>query len=428
MADLGPHPGTSTQRRSWLHRTLPYLGQQGLPSVERSDLDRSTQQVCSPTTVLSSHPMLFARGAVVRNSYRLRLASFGSIAGCALAAAVGCGGTPDAVFDPPATVDAGVHPDIAMMTTDLPSPRVDSGTATVDTGGSPRLDAAIPELDAAGTEDLGPLTPDMTPDGGPAAMDSGSAVLGVGGRARVTASALNLRSGAGTSNPVLAVMPCGSTVDILGGPSSGWWNVQYGATAGWSSGAYLVPEALFDPTTCGGMAMMSTDAGMVSMGDGSVSMPGEVAGIFTLARSAVGYSYYWGHGSWGTDGLNHGACAGNCPSCTHSGAYGADCSGFVAKAWQIPGPSPVTTDAHPYSTYDFYNSTTHWSPVPRASIQPADAMTYNASGAGHILLFESGSDPWGNVWAYEARGCATGIVHDLRVVGTAYIAIRREGL
>ena len=45
-----------------------------------------------------------------------------------------------------------------------------------------------------------------------------------------------------------------------------------------------------------------------------------------------------------------------------------------------------------------------------------------------MVLFESGADPWGNVWLYEARGCATGIVHNLRSMSSDFITIRREGL
>jgi hypothetical protein len=44
------------------------------------------------------------------------------------------------------------------------------------------------------------------------------------------------------------------------------------------------------------------------------------------------------------------------------------------------------------------------------------------------MLFESGADPWGSIWTYEARGCSTGVVHNLRVAPAQYIAIRREGL
>lgn len=61
-------------------------------------------------------------------------------------------------------------------------------------------------------------------------------------------------------------------------------------------------------------------------------------------------------------------------------------------------------------------------------LQPADALVYNADGHGHMVLVESSSDPWGNLWLYEARGCATGIVHNLRSIDSSYQAIRREGL
>ena len=268
----------------------------------------------------------------------------------------------------------------------------------------------------------GDLTPDLLPDGDDANVDATTPMLHIGGQARVTATSLNLRSGPGTTNSILTSMPCGTTVDIVGGPTTGWWNIHYLTDTGWSSGAYLVDPTAFDPSVC--MASMP-DAG--PMPDGG-TMPTEIAAIFQRANYGVGYSYFWGHGSWRTDGLDHGSCSGSCPSCSHVGQYGADCSGFVAKVWQVPSPSALTTDAHPYSTYDFYNSTTHWSRVARTSMQAGDALVYNASGSGHIMLFESGTDPWGSIWTYEARGCSTGIVHNLRVASSTFVAIRREGL
>jgi uncharacterized protein YraI len=281
--------------------------------------------------------------------------------------------------------------------------------------GSP-VTSADSGIDAAPS---GPdTTPDQAPDAAPAEDPDASATLAVGQNARVIANSLNLRSGPGTSNSILLAMPCGTEVAVVGGPTNGWWNVKDGATTGWSSGSYLVAASAFDPSVCGG------DGG----GGGDAATGSTVADIFARAKLGVGYSYYWGHGSWRSDGQTIGSCSGTCPSCTHTGQYGADCSGFVAKVWQVPSPSPITTDLHPYSTVNFFNDTTHWSKVDRTTIQPADALTYNANGAGHIMLFESGSDPWGNIWTYEARGCATGIVHNLRVAGTEYIAIRREGL
>ena len=151
--------------------------------------------------------------------------------------------------------------------------------------------------------------------------------------------------------------------------------------------------------------------------------------ILDLAVSGVGYSYYWGHGSWRNDGTQAGSCSGSCPSCSHSGSYGADCSGYVAKAWQVPGPSDVTTDSHPYSTSNFRWEETYWSQIPRGDAMVGDAFTYRNSGntGGHIVIYESG-DPWGSSWVYEARGCSYGIVHRLKSIGSSYVAIRRDAV
>jgi uncharacterized protein YraI len=247
-------------------------------------------------------------------------------------------------------------------------------------------------------------------------------MLTPGSTARVIASALNLRDGAGTTFNILTAMPCGSEVDVLGGPMNGWWNVSYLMQSGWASGKYLVPSASFDPAVC---TMSVADGGAPAVDAGGTVTADS---IFALAKSAVGYSYYWGHGSWRADHTNLGTCTGTCPSCSHTGVYGADCSGFVAKVWQVPSASPIDVDAHPYSTYNFYNETTHWKPVPRSSIQPADAFVRRVNNEGHIALYESGTDPFGNVWLYEARGCATGVVYNLRTPDSSYITIRRDGL
>jgi len=151
--------------------------------------------------------------------------------------------------------------------------------------------------------------------------------------------------------------------------------------------------------------------------------------IVELAQYGVGYSYWWGHGAWRTDGASHGSCSGSCPDCSHSGSYGADCSGFVAKVWQVPGPSALSTNSHPYSTYNFRYESQHWSQISRSNALRADAMVYrnDANTGGHILLYDSG-DPWGQAWTWEARGCSYGIVHNLRTIGSTYVAIRRDNL
>lgn len=149
--------------------------------------------------------------------------------------------------------------------------------------------------------------------------------------------------------------------------------------------------------------------------------------IIDLGKFAVGYSYWWGHGSFRTDSSSHGSCSGSCPGCTHSGQYGGDCSGFVAKAWQIPQPIALDKDAHPYSTYNFDNQTTHWINVDKGSATLSDAFVYNENGAGHIFLFEQG-DPWGYANAYECKGCSYGCTYGSRKVDAKYKAIRRNSL
>jgi hypothetical protein len=147
--------------------------------------------------------------------------------------------------------------------------------------------------------------------------------------------------------------------------------------------------------------------------------------IISIAKSGVNYSYWWGHGRWRNDGAQHGSCSGSCPSCSHSGSYGADCSGFVTKTWQIPGPISITQDAHPYSTLTFRYSSTYWKQINRGEVKRGDAFVYNTDGAGHIFLYESG-DPWGNVKAYECKGCSYGCVYNLRPASSYYVPIRRD--
>src|SRR5262252_6650349 len=152
-----------------------------------------------------------------------------------------------------------------------------------------------------------------------AGVGDGGGNITVGGQAIVTASSLNLRDGVGTTANILTAMPCGATVDVVGGPSTtpvaGWWNVTYQSTTGWASGKYLVAPAAFSASICGGTP--TTDGG---------TTPVTAADIFARAKLGVGYSYYWGHGSWRSDMTQLGSCVGSCPSCTHTGQYGADCS------------------------------------------------------------------------------------------------------
>lgn len=136
-----------------------------------------------------------------------------------------------------------------------------------------------------------------------------------------------------------------------------------------------------------------------------------VENILCRATAAVGYSYAWGGECWCAAGCSPdfgscsaGSCSGNCPSCTHSGAYGADCSGFVSRAWQVPRAIPVDacgTDR--YLASDFRWDNAYWDIV--SNRRPGDA----AATAAHVVLVvgdcnSSGCD------VIEARGCSYGII------------------
>ncbi len=269
----------------------------------------------------------------------------------------------------------------------------------------------------AGAGDTGDVTaapPPAAADAGDDSNSTSSAVtdpltgdVALGSTLRTTTS-LNLRTGPGTANSVRLVLPSGAdvlTVNVTS-PQDGWYNVEYQGVQGWSSGKYL------------------------TFIKGPVTAPTDRDLAIARAQGGVGFSYWWGHGRWVPQGATSstiGACTGSCPSCTHSGGYGADCSGYVGKIWQVPSTnSDPEVDSHPYSTVSFLGNNSQWVTIDRAALQPADALVYNQNGSGHICLSESG-DGWGSMWVYEAKGCSYGIIHDLRTAGSAYKAIARVG-
>ena len=139
--------------------------------------------------------------------------------------------------------------------------------------------------------------------------------------------------------------------------------------------------------------------------------PEPVEDILCRATSAVGYSYAWGGECWCAASCSPdfgrcgaGSCSGNCPSCTHSGTYGADCSGFVSRAWQVPRAIAVDacgTDR--YVASNFTSNHAYWDIV--SNRRPGDA----AATSSHVVLVvgdcnSSGCD------VVEARGCSYGII------------------
>ncbi|OJT21913.1 hypothetical protein BO221_24475 [Archangium sp. Cb G35] len=227
-----------------------------------------------------------------------------------------------------------------------------------------------------------------------------------------TAAPLNLRQGPSTESPILLTLSEGAEVSAAAGscPDNGFYKVRFGGFEGWAYGAWLRAS----------VGSLQSGLSYANTRDDAIAR----------ARTGVGFSYWWGGGRWvesGATASNRGSCTGNCGNCSHSGSYGADCSGYVAKVWVVPGTNqPVSLGSHPYSTVHFDNEYHGWHNVARGSIQRADSMVYN-DGGGHIFIYEK-NDPWGSFYAYECRGCAEGCVYGIRTAGSAYKAIGRDNM
>jgi hypothetical protein len=224
---------------------------------------------------------------------------------------------------------------------------------------------------------------------------------------------VNLRSGASTSKSILYTIPQGAEVVVQqAAPSNGFYKVKHNGTVGWSYGSYYNVKSTPQPPPADD--------------DDTPPPSGVREQALQRAKAGMGFSYWWGHGRFKDSGVTNataGSCSGSCPSCTHSGQYGGDCSGFAAKVWQVPSTNTtMDDDEHPYSTLDFNQSTSRWSVIPRGELQVADAMVYRSGGAGHIFIYEKG-DAWGSPYAYECKGCSAGCVQGFRSVSAAYKAI-----
>jgi hypothetical protein len=221
---------------------------------------------------------------------------------------------------------------------------------------------------------------------------------------------VNLRSGPSADDSILHVVPAGGTVTVQDAtPQNGFYKVKHDGTVGWSKGKYYDKAA----------------------GGGGTSGSGPRQAVIDRAKLSTGFSYWWGHGRISGNGAtssNKGSCSGSdgCPSCTHHGSWGADCSGMAAKAWQVPESNDtLSDDSHPYSTVDFSQTTSRWKVINRDNIQKGDAMSYNSGGHGHIFIYEKG-DPWGTPYAYECKGCAYGCVKGYRSASSQYKAITKK--
>ena len=104
-------------------------------------------------------------------------------------------------------------------------------------------------------------------------------------KATVTATSLNVRSGAGTSYSVITKLSKGTVVDVLESASNGWKKIKTsGGTTGWASGSYLANGVVEQPST------PSTN---------------KVQAVIDLAHKQLGKPYVWG-----AEGPNSFDCSG----------------------------------------------------------------------------------------------------------------------
>lgn len=223
---------------------------------------------------------------------------------------------------------------------------------------------------------------------------------------------LNLRTEPSTNSTILRTMAMNSAMTVVGqAPSDGFYKVRHGNLVGWAYGSYL--EQAHEP--------ISTTAAAARLASAE------------LARSAIGFSYWWGHARWtpnGATGSNAGVCSREDGAYLHEGDYGADCSGLISKAWQVPSDnlSPMSDVHGPGTARYAEDEAGQWHTIALEEATLADAMVRRHNGAGHIFLVVSTYDD--GVVTYECRGCDYGCVSVKRpwtaIVQEGYHAIRRD--
>lgn len=150
--------------------------------------------------------------------------------------------------------------------------------------------------------------------------------------------------------------------------------------------------------------------------------------IVCRGLSGVGFVYDFGGECWCADGCKPdlttcppGACKDN----HKTGKYGADCSGFVSKAWQVPDPYPVEKCNVPrFGAAVFAENGEHWKTVSKDSLLPGDA----ASKVSHVVLIAGEKDSKGSYDIVHASSCNVGIVHKRFSLKDEYVGARRNNL
>ena len=153
-------------------------------------------------------------------------------------------------------------------------------------------------------------------------------------KATVTATSLNVRSGAGTSYSVITKLPKGTVVDVIESASNGWKKVKTSnGTIGWVSGSYLangVVEQTSTPST------------------------NKVQAVIDLAHKQLGKPYVWGA----------------------EGPNSFDCSGLIYYVYK--NAASITL---PRTSSDQYSAGVA---VSRSNLKAGDLIFSSTDGTGNI--------------------------------------------
>ena len=153
-------------------------------------------------------------------------------------------------------------------------------------------------------------------------------------KATVTATSLNVRSGAGTSYSVITKLPKGTVVDVLESASNGWKKIKTSnGTIGWVSGSYLangVVEQTSTPST------------------------NKVQAVIDLAHKQLGKPYVWGA----------------------EGPNSFDCSGLIYYVYK--NAASITL---PRTSSDQYSAGVA---VSRSNLKAGDLIFSSTDGTGNI--------------------------------------------
>ncbi|OPX47419.1 SH3 domain-containing protein [Clostridium thermobutyricum] len=103
---------------------------------------------------------------------------------------------------------------------------------------------------------------------------------------KVTASALNVRSGAGTSYKVIGSLKNGSTVTVVE-TKNGWYKIKYGSSYGYVSSSYIK----INSTSSNGSANNSGNTVRPPSNSGSTQKTGKVTASILNVRSGAGTSH-----------------------------------------------------------------------------------------------------------------------------------------